>query len=57
VQLSIGNFGSRIDNNKFNSPTEVEYKNDNVYILDYNNRCVKQYTTDLNWVHTYYTEE
>lgn len=57
VQLSIGNFGSRIDNNKFNSPTEVKYKNDNVYILDYNNRCVKQFTTDLNWIHTYYTEE
>lgn len=57
VQLSIGNFGSREDNNKFNSPTEIEYKNDSVYVLDYNNRCVKQFTSDLNWTHTYYTEE
>ncbi len=57
VQLSIGNFGSREDNNKFNSPVEVEYENDSVYILDYNNKCIKQYTTDLNWVYTYYSEE
>jgi hypothetical protein len=57
VQLSIGNFGSKEDNNKFNSPTELEYKNNYVYILDYNNRCVKQYTSDLNWIYTYYVED
>lgn len=57
VQLSIGNFGAKEDNNKFNSPTEIEFKHDNLYVLDYNNRCIKQFTSDLNWLYTYYSED
>jgi hypothetical protein len=57
LQLNVGNFGEKDEPNKFNTPTEVYYINNNVYVLDYNNLCVKQYTQDLNWVYTYYTDE
>jgi hypothetical protein len=57
VQLSVGNIGGRSDANKFNSPQEVLFKNNHVYVLDYKNLCVKQYTEDLNWVYTYYTDD
>lgn len=57
IQLSIGNLGQLEDTNKFHSPTEVVTENDIVFILDYNNRCVKQYTKDLNWMFTYYSED
>lgn len=56
VQLNIGGFGDRSNPNKFNSPTEVHSVNDIVYILDYNNLCVKQFTSDLNWIYTYYVD-
>jgi len=57
IQLAVGGFGTINDSNKFNAPSEVLYSNDNVFVLDYGNRCVKQYTQDLNWIYTYYTEE
>ena len=53
LQLSIGGFGGALDHNRFNSPTEIIYNNDNVYVLDYNNYCIKQFNVDLNWIHTY----
>jgi hypothetical protein len=57
LQLSVGTLGTKEDNNKFNSPSELLYEKENVFILDYNNKCVKQYTRDLNWMFTYYSEE
>jgi hypothetical protein len=57
IQLVVGNYGGRQDPNKFNSPTELIYLNDNVYVLDYQNHCLKHYTEDLNWIYTYYNEE
>lgn len=57
IQLSIGNLGQLEDTNKFHSPTEVITENDLVFVLDYNNKCVKQYTKDLNWMFTYYSED
>lgn len=53
IQLTIGGFGSQNDHSKFNSPIEIKYENSYVYIVDYNNNCVKQYNIDLNWVYTY----
>jgi len=53
IELSMGGFGSGIDHNKFNSPTQIIYSNNYVYVLDYNNKCVKQFNIDLNWVYTY----
>jgi hypothetical protein len=53
IELSMGGFGSGIDNNKFNSPTQILYSNNFIYVLDYNNKCVKQFNIDLNWVYTY----
>jgi hypothetical protein len=56
IELSMGGFGSGLDNNKFNSPTQIVYSNNYVYVLDYNNLCIKQYNIDLNWVYTYNAE-
>ena len=54
--IYVGGYGSKDDPNKFNSPVQVVHAEDSVYVLDYNNRCVKEYTTDLNWKHTYYDD-
>ena len=56
VQLIIGNFGKRDEPNKFNAPSKIIYSNDFVYVLDYNNQCIKQFTSDLNWVFTYFDD-
>lgn len=57
IQITVGNFGKREDPNKFNAPSEVIYIENNVFVLDYNNLCVKQYTQDLNWIYTYYSSD
>lgn len=57
LQLSVGGFGGLIDNNNFNTPTQVIFNNNNVYVLDYNNFCVKRYNQDLNWIFTYSSDE
>ena len=54
--LNIGGFGSKSDPNKFSSPSKVVYKDSYVYVLDYNNSCVKKYTPELTWIYTYYSE-
>jgi hypothetical protein len=55
--LSIGGFGSMNDPGRFNSPSHIVVTDKSVLVLDSNNKCVKEYTKDLNWMHTYYTEE
>jgi hypothetical protein len=57
IELSIGGFGSGLDNNKFNSPTQVLYNDSFIYVLDYNNLCIKQFNLDLNWTYTYTTDD
>jgi hypothetical protein len=57
ISSIIGNFGSRTDTNKFNTPVEIVYQNKEVYVLDFGNTCIKQYNEDLNWLHTYYVDE
>jgi hypothetical protein len=52
--LSVGTIGAINDTSKFDFPSELCFNNDYVYVLDYNNNCVKQYSSDLSWVHTYY---
>ena len=54
--LDIGSFGSKSDPYKFSSPSKVVYKDSYVYVLDYNNHCIKKYTPELSWVYTYYSE-
>jgi len=56
IQLNIGNFGEREEPNKLNSPTELIYKKQTIFVLDFNNQCIKQYTKDLNWMFTYYSD-
>jgi hypothetical protein len=53
IKLFIGGFGGLINHNSFNTPSQVCYSNKNVYVLDYNNRGIKQYNSDLNWIYTY----
>jgi hypothetical protein len=57
VQLFVGGFGGLNDHSSFNNPTEVHYNNGYVYVLDYNNKGIKQYNFDLNWIHTYHIDE
>ena len=54
--LTIGSFGSLNDSNKFDFPSELQYYAENLYVLDFNNNCIKQYTRDLSWLHTYYDD-
>jgi hypothetical protein len=55
--LDIGGFGNKDDINKFNNPLKIKYYNGFVYVLDYNNNCIKKYTEDLMWVSTHFIEE
>jgi hypothetical protein len=57
IPLSVGGFGVRTDVNKFNSPTDIVLAENSVFVLDYNNFCVKEFTKDLNWIDTYYTDD
>jgi len=54
--LTCGGLGSKDDTNKFNSPSEIVYINNIIYVLDYNNRCVKEFNSDLAWRFTYYID-
>jgi hypothetical protein len=53
VQITLGGYGGYNENDKFNNPSELYFSNGYVYVLDYNNLCIKQYNKDLNWVYTY----
>jgi hypothetical protein len=53
LTYNIGSYGDEIDPFTFNNPIQVLYKNDNVYVLDYNNKCIKNYNKNLDWVFTY----
>jgi hypothetical protein len=55
--LNVGGLGNVYDTNKFNSPSEIVYSNGNLFVLDYNNNCVKEFNKNLNWVHTYTTSD
>lgn len=57
IDLFVGGYGALLDNNLFNNPIEIKYQNDNLYVVDYNNFCVKQYNKDLNWLFTYYIDD
>lgn len=54
--LMLGSFGSLNESNKFDFPSEIKYKNESLYVLDFNNKCVKQFNRDLSWLHTYYDD-
>lgn len=57
IPLSVGGFGTRSDTTRFNTPTEMFLAEDSIFVLDYGNSCVKEYTKDLNWINTFYVEE
>jgi hypothetical protein len=49
----LGGFGSIIDKLSFNKPEDVVTYNQNIYVLDSGNLCIKKYDENLNWVKTY----
>lgn len=53
----IGELGSSNDKLGFNSPTDVITYNNNVYVLDTGNKCIKKYDEYLNWQYTYILEK
>jgi hypothetical protein len=55
--LDAGGLGNRFETNKFNSPSELAYANKKLYVLDYNNYCIKELNTDLSWTFTYFIDE
>jgi hypothetical protein len=55
--LTVGGLGNRLDKTKFNSPSQIVYANQKLYVLDYNNKCVKEFNTDLGPTFTYYIDE
>lgn len=57
LQLFVGGFGGLRDNNSFNSPSQISFKFEKLYVLDYNNYGVKVFNKDLNWIHTYYIDD
>jgi hypothetical protein len=50
--LNIGTYGDETDPFTFNNPTQLIYNNKMVYVLDYNNQCVKVYSENLEWIYT-----
>ncbi len=49
----IGSYGDEVDPFTFNSPTQVLFNNNIIYVLDYNNKCIKSYSDKLEWIYTY----
>lgn len=54
--LDIGGFGDKKSTNRFNNPDKIVYRGNYVYVLDYNNYCIKKFTGELTWVDTFYVD-
>ena len=54
ITSSTGGFGGLYDPSLFNTPTQLSFVNNRLAVVDYNNKCVKEYNEYLNWVQTYY---
>jgi len=52
-QKAIGGNGSIKDKYEFKNPRGISYYDNNIYILDSGNLCVKEYDENLNWKYTY----
>jgi hypothetical protein len=52
-QATIGGRGTVRDKTKFNHPQGIAIQNNNLYVLDSGNSCVKQYDPNLNWIYTF----
>lgn len=55
LSLVTGGYGERRDTNKFYNPSDMCIAEDHLFVLDNNNKCVKEFNTNLNWIHTYYS--
>lgn len=49
----IGEFGTAQEKLSFNAPVDVVTYNNEVYVLDAGNNCIKKYDQNLNWLNTY----
>lgn len=55
--LNVGGYGTREGLNRLNSPQKVQQTGDSIYVLDYNNHCIRSYSTDLGVQFIYYIPE
>lgn len=53
ITYNIGSYGDDLDPFTFNNPIQVLSVNNFVYVLDYNNKCIKCYSNNLDWIFTY----
>jgi hypothetical protein len=51
--IELGGYGDENNSNKFNNPIKILAEFEHVYVLDYNNNCIKKYNEDLSWINTY----
>jgi hypothetical protein len=55
--FNVGGFGGLSETTKFNNPIQIELVDSKIFVLDFNNFAIKEYSEDLNWTNTYFTEE
>jgi len=51
--IEWGGLGGLPAKTKFNNPNEIKIVNDNVYVVDKGNHCIKKYTNSGAWLNTY----
>jgi len=49
----LGGYGSADDKLSFNAPTDVITYNEDIFVLDTGNSCIKKYDQNLNWISTF----
>lgn len=57
LEQTIGGFGDIEDNTRFYSPIDIHYKDELLYVVDTNNKCIKKFTDNLGWLHKYFIED
>jgi hypothetical protein len=53
LTYNVGSYGDETDPFTFNNPIQILFVNNLLYVLDYNNQCIKSYTDKLDWNFTY----
>ena len=54
---TVGGYGSLDELTKFDTSTEIFISENKIYVLDYFNKAVKQFSLQLIWQKTYYLDE
>lgn len=57
LSQTIGGYGGKDEAAKFYSPSSFHFKGEDLYVVDNNNFCVKQFSSNLGWKKTFFIEE